>query len=305
MSWLSVGRRKRSVPGISYRRRHDPLHEAVRPHPIEDGSRIRSASRSERRLPPCCLRLQWALGGSARPPQAFVERDAHRNGITVGYVSGGHGPTLVPLHGYPDARYEFDAVVPALTEHYTGIARDLRGAGPRDDDAATVVGRLVPGGRESPGAGQIQRFAMDRTGPSAGFPSPQTAVESSWTVTSDWPGRRQRRLVPELPESRRGSQHRQRNNLQETPRATTGPAVTTVRAHAERGFRVEPLGQAYSTPGPSGMSMLVRSGHRSSQLPELRSLLPHTITSKSLGQKGAIPWAQPSRPHVCSDASRS
>ncbi|QRP47942.1 alpha/beta fold hydrolase [Amycolatopsis sp. FDAARGOS 1241] len=66
---------------------------------------------------------------SAQPPAGFVEDFAHVNGITVDYVRGGHGPTVVLLHGYPETWYEWKDVMPALAEHYTVIAPDLRGAG--------------------------------------------------------------------------------------------------------------------------------------------------------------------------------
>ncbi|MCT9935326.1 alpha/beta fold hydrolase [Planotetraspora sp. A-T 1434] len=64
-----------------------------------------------------------------RVPAGFAERQAHVNGITVNYVRGGHGQTLVLLHGYPESWYEWRGIMPALAEHYTVIAPDLRGAG--------------------------------------------------------------------------------------------------------------------------------------------------------------------------------
>ncbi|KAA9376483.1 alpha/beta hydrolase [Microbispora cellulosiformans] len=72
-----------------------------------------------------------AAGAAAGPrvPAGFTERTAHVNGITVNYVRGGHGPTLVLLHGYPESWYEWRGIMPALAEHYTVIAPDLRGAG--------------------------------------------------------------------------------------------------------------------------------------------------------------------------------
>ena len=63
------------------------------------------------------------------PPKGFAEHRAQVNGITMDYVRGGHGPTLVLLHGYPETWYEFEAVLPALARHFTVIAPDLRGAG--------------------------------------------------------------------------------------------------------------------------------------------------------------------------------
>ncbi|MEV5150258.1 alpha/beta hydrolase [Streptomyces sp. NPDC052727] len=75
-------------------------------------------------------------GIAAVPPPGFAEHRAQVNGITVDYVRGGHGPTLVLLHGYPETWYEFRAVLPALARHFTVIAPDLRGAGGSSAPAA-------------------------------------------------------------------------------------------------------------------------------------------------------------------------
>jgi pimeloyl-ACP methyl ester carboxylesterase len=58
------------------------------------------------------------------------------NGIGINYVRGGHGPTLLLLHGYPESWYEWDDVLPALAAHYTVVAPDLPGAGDSDAPAA-------------------------------------------------------------------------------------------------------------------------------------------------------------------------
>ena len=42
------------------------------------------------------------------------------------------GPTLVLLHGYPQTWYMWRKVLPAMAEHFTVIAPDLRGAGGSD-----------------------------------------------------------------------------------------------------------------------------------------------------------------------------
>jgi pimeloyl-ACP methyl ester carboxylesterase len=63
------------------------------------------------------------------PPAGFKARDARVNGIKMHYVIGGHGPTLVLLHGYPQTSFEWFGVLPALGKHYRVIAPDLRGAG--------------------------------------------------------------------------------------------------------------------------------------------------------------------------------
>ena len=69
---------------------------------------------------------------TSRVPVGFAEATAPANGITMNYVRGGTGPTLVLLHGYPQTWYMWRKVLPALGEHYTVIAPDLRGSGGSD-----------------------------------------------------------------------------------------------------------------------------------------------------------------------------
>ncbi|MEV1022986.1 alpha/beta hydrolase [Streptomyces sp. NPDC050264] len=73
-------------------------------------------------------------GSSAgeRLPAGFSEHKTRAAGIGLHYVIGGHGPTLVLIHGYPQTWYEWHDVMPALAEHYTVIAPDLPGAGQSD-----------------------------------------------------------------------------------------------------------------------------------------------------------------------------
>jgi pimeloyl-ACP methyl ester carboxylesterase len=65
-------------------------------------------------------------------PAGFTEATARANGITINYVRGGSGPTLVLLHGYPQTWYMWRKIMPALGEHHTVIAPDLRGSGGSD-----------------------------------------------------------------------------------------------------------------------------------------------------------------------------
>ena len=69
---------------------------------------------------------------TSRVPADFTETTAPANGITINYVRGGAGPTLVLLHGYPQTWYMWRKVLPALAEHFTVIAPDLRGSGGSD-----------------------------------------------------------------------------------------------------------------------------------------------------------------------------
>ena len=72
------------------------------------------------------------------PPAGFIERKVRVNGIGIDYVRGGHGPTLLLLHGYPETWYVWDDILPALARHYTVVAPDLPGAGLSDAPAAAA-----------------------------------------------------------------------------------------------------------------------------------------------------------------------
>src|SRR5215813_12978810 len=65
------------------------------------------------------------------------------NGIQLHYVIGGHGPTLVLLHGWPETWYEWRHVMPALAKNYTVIAPDLRGLGDSSKPSTGYDGKTV------------------------------------------------------------------------------------------------------------------------------------------------------------------
>ncbi|WP_328997847.1 alpha/beta hydrolase [Kribbella sp. NBC_00709] len=82
---------------------------------------------------------QRACSLNPSPPAGFVERKVKVNGIGINYVRGGHGPTLLLLHGYPQTWYTWDHVLPALAQHYTVVAPDLPGAGLSDAPASSAA----------------------------------------------------------------------------------------------------------------------------------------------------------------------
>jgi pimeloyl-ACP methyl ester carboxylesterase len=65
--------------------------------------------------------------------------------VTINYARGGAGPTLVLLHGYPQTWYMWRQVLPALAEHYTVLAPDLRGAGASDAPSGGYDKRSLAG----------------------------------------------------------------------------------------------------------------------------------------------------------------
>ncbi|SEN88731.1 alpha/beta fold hydrolase [Actinacidiphila rubida] len=69
-------------------------------------------------------------------PAGFSEHKTDIAGTGIDYVIGGHGPTLVLIHGYPQTWYEWHDIMPELARHYTVIAPDLPGAGRSDAPAS-------------------------------------------------------------------------------------------------------------------------------------------------------------------------
>ena len=53
-------------------------------------------------------------------------------GAVIRGVTGGSGPALLLLHGYPQTHAMWHKVAPRLAEHYTVVAADLRGYGRSD-----------------------------------------------------------------------------------------------------------------------------------------------------------------------------
>ena len=79
----------------------------------------------------------------------FRHEFADVDGVQMHYVTGGSGPPLVLLHGWPQSWYEWRGIMPALAERYTVYALDLPGLGdsegaPPGYDKATLA-RYVHG----------------------------------------------------------------------------------------------------------------------------------------------------------------
>ena len=59
----------------------------------------------------------------------FETHNAQVNGQTITYSTGGTGPALLLLHGFPQTRAMWRHVAPQLAQHFTVVAADLRGYG--------------------------------------------------------------------------------------------------------------------------------------------------------------------------------
>ena len=107
--------------------------ERPSPPPADDGARgFDSATRDD-----------------AEFNQQFRHEFADVDGVRMHYVTGGTGPPLVLLHGWPQSWYAWREIMPALAERYTVYALDLPGLGdsegaPPSYDKATLA-RYVHG----------------------------------------------------------------------------------------------------------------------------------------------------------------
>ncbi len=77
------------------------------------------------------LLLLAALAGTARAQDAntISSRTAQVDGVTLHYLTAGHGPTLILLHGYTQTSRMWRPIIPQLAEKFTVIAPDLPGIG--------------------------------------------------------------------------------------------------------------------------------------------------------------------------------
>lgn len=62
---------------------------------------------------------------------------ARVNGIRLHYITAGHGPALLLLHGTPKTHYYWYKIMPHLTPHFSVVAPDLRGFGATDKPPAS------------------------------------------------------------------------------------------------------------------------------------------------------------------------
>jgi len=60
---------------------------------------------------------------------SFVSRTAEVEGVKLHYTTGGHGPTVILLHGYAETSRMWTPILPQLGEKFTLIAPDLPGIG--------------------------------------------------------------------------------------------------------------------------------------------------------------------------------
>jgi pimeloyl-ACP methyl ester carboxylesterase len=78
----------------------------------------------------------------------FTSRTVDVDGLTLHAVTGGRGPVVLLLPAWPQFWYGWRLVMPALAEHFTVVAADVRGVGASDKpadgyDPATLAGDMA------------------------------------------------------------------------------------------------------------------------------------------------------------------
>jgi pimeloyl-ACP methyl ester carboxylesterase len=62
----------------------------------------------------------------------IASHDAVISGVKLHYLTAGHGPALILLHGYAETSLMWRPIIPSLAERFTVIAPDLPGIGDSD-----------------------------------------------------------------------------------------------------------------------------------------------------------------------------
>jgi pimeloyl-ACP methyl ester carboxylesterase len=91
---------------------------------------------ARRRVGPRAPGGPGAVSGAPGLPAGFRDIFASRfvaaNGVRLHAVTGGHGPPLLLVHGWPQTWYQWRLVMPALARDFTLVAPDQRGIGLSD-----------------------------------------------------------------------------------------------------------------------------------------------------------------------------
>src|ERR1700720_1698658 len=121
-------------------------HAVKRQHGNEDCSgSARSCQRRNAGLQPCETRE--AAMTDFFP--GFEQRRIATSGAEINLMTGGRGPPLLLLHGYPQTHLLWRKIAPRLAEEFTLVIPDLRGYGDSSkppsgsDQAAYAKGALA------------------------------------------------------------------------------------------------------------------------------------------------------------------
>lgn len=73
--------------------------------------------------------LAAAASMRAAEPTAIASKTADADGVALHYLTAGHGPPLILLHGYAETSRMWRPAIPVFAEKFTVIAPDLPGIG--------------------------------------------------------------------------------------------------------------------------------------------------------------------------------
>jgi pimeloyl-ACP methyl ester carboxylesterase len=77
----------------------------------------------------CFLAILAPIARAAAAGGAIAAHDAEINGVKLHYLTSGHGPAVILLHGYTQTSRMWRPIIPKLAERFTVIAPDLPGIG--------------------------------------------------------------------------------------------------------------------------------------------------------------------------------
>jgi pimeloyl-ACP methyl ester carboxylesterase len=84
-----------------------------------------------------------SLGVARAESQAIAARDAKIDNVQLHYLTAGHGPAVVLLHGYTQTSRMWRTIIPLLAEKFTVIAPDLPGIGDSSIPADNKIGMIT------------------------------------------------------------------------------------------------------------------------------------------------------------------
>lgn len=144
--------------------------------------------------------------------EGFDRFDMTTTGAVIHGVTGGSGPALLLLHGYPQTHAMWHAIAPRLAEHYTVIAADLRGYGRSSKPPTDAHHR--PYSKREMARDMVE--IMERLGHSSFFVgSHDRGSRVGHRMAIDWPTRVRRLAVLDIAPTR----EMYRNTTQEFARA--------------------------------------------------------------------------------------
>src|SRR5258707_7921555 len=78
---------------------------------------------------PLFLSTTFSTRAYAAAGEAIASRTAEIDGVKLHYLTAGHGPSLILLHGYAETSLMWKPIIPVLAARFTVIAPDLPGIG--------------------------------------------------------------------------------------------------------------------------------------------------------------------------------